>query len=193
MMGEILLYYIYKHTFPNGKVYIGMTENPLKRFGIDGTGYKYNVPMNADIEKYGWDNIKTEILKGGLSLEEAQQQEKEFILAYNSEDIAFGYNQTNYKKSILEIKGKEIDRSKKLDKKPIFPWGKNINFTKFIKSEIDYIRNNGNLSEMQSAVFELRVKGLSLEECAKEIGMSVSTIKRTNGELRKKIKKLMDD
>ena len=33
-------YSVYKHTFPNGKVYIGITkQNPLKRWR-NGTGYK---------------------------------------------------------------------------------------------------------------------------------------------------------
>lgn len=184
---------IYKHTFPNGKVYIGMTESPTKRFGTDGIGYKSNVPMYNDIEKYGWENIKTEILKCGLSLEEAQQQEKEFILAYNSEDSSFGYNQTNYRKMLMDTIGKKIEKKKNPERKPITPWGSNLDFSKFIKPEIDYIRDNGNLNEIQYKVFELRVKGMSLEQCAKEIGMSLATIKRANAELRKKIKRLMQN
>lgn len=162
-----ILYCIYKHTFPNGKVYIGMTENPYVRFGTEGVNYENNKPMFDDIEKYGWENIKTEILKSGLSVEDFQQKEKEFILAYNSEDLNFGYNRTNYKQAILNIKGKEIDKTNKPDKKPIIPWGSNMNLNKLIEPEIEYILNNGNLNERQRLIFELRVRGISLEQCAK--------------------------
>ncbi|MBD5543720.1 MAG: hypothetical protein HDR01_05635 [Lachnospiraceae bacterium] len=190
-MNELFPYCIYKHTFPNGKVYIGMTEIPNIRFGTDGTGYKNNVPMYEDIKKYGWNNVETEILKNGLSLEEAQQQEREFIIAYNSEDSQIGYNQTSLRKTILNTKGEVIDKGKKPDKKPITPWGSNMDYKKFVKSEVEYIQENGNFTKIQNEVFELRVKGMSLEQCAKEIGVSISTINRTSAELRKKIKKIM--
>lgn len=76
-------YYIYKHTFPNNKVYIGKTCcKPKYRWGIDGKRYWHNKEMYEDIQKFGWDNIKHEILYDGLTNEEASQKEYELVEEY---------------------------------------------------------------------------------------------------------------
>ena len=86
---------MYKHTFPNGKVYIGITscDDPNKRWQ-DGYGY-YEQPFiyNA-IQKYGWYNVEHEILFDSLTWEEAKQKEIELIASYKSNDREFGYNLT---------------------------------------------------------------------------------------------------
>ena len=72
-------YCIYKHTFPNGRVYIGAThQNPLDRWQ-GGYGYKSASEMYEDILKYGWKNIRHEILDEGLNQEEALKVEKDLI------------------------------------------------------------------------------------------------------------------
>ena len=74
------LYYIYKHTFPNNKVYIGKTCcKPEYRWGINGKRYWHNKEMYKDIQKFGWGNIKHEILFQNLSKEEASQIEYELV------------------------------------------------------------------------------------------------------------------
>lgn len=84
-------YCVYKHTSPSGKVYIGITsQNPIRRWK-NGLGYKNQVFFNA-IQKYGWENIKHEILFSGLSKEEAELKEIELIKSYRSTDFRFGYN-----------------------------------------------------------------------------------------------------
>lgn len=89
------MYCVYKHTFPNEKVYIGITSlNPLKRWGPNGNGYRGQVVFNA-ILKYGWDNIKHEILYSELTKEEAEQKEIELIAEYKSNQREFGYNIEN--------------------------------------------------------------------------------------------------
>ena len=52
-------YIVYKHTFPNNKVYIGITQqNPEKRWK-KGLGYdSHQTLMKRAIKKYGWNNIK---------------------------------------------------------------------------------------------------------------------------------------
>ena len=95
-------YSVYRHTFPNGKVYIGITkQNPVKRWN-NGNGYlgkvneKYKQPKIANaIVKYGWENIKHEILHYGLSKEEAEEKEIELIAIYKSNNKEFGYNIAN--------------------------------------------------------------------------------------------------
>ena len=87
-------YYVYKHTCPNGKVYIGITKNrPSVRWGKNGNGYKnHHAHFYSAIQKYGWDNISHEILFDGLTKEEACQKEIELISEYKSNEPQYGYN-----------------------------------------------------------------------------------------------------
>lgn len=86
-------YCVYKHTSPSGKVYIGITSISVnKRWGKDGKGYAKSPKFYLAIEKYGWDNIKHEILFTHLSKEEACAKEIELIAQYNSTNGSYGYN-----------------------------------------------------------------------------------------------------
>lgn len=85
-------YVVYKHTCPNGKVYIGITQqNPLTRWA-SGFGYQTQIYFWRAIVKYGWINIKHEILYEGLTEEAAKATEIQLIKEYNSQDINCGYN-----------------------------------------------------------------------------------------------------
>ncbi len=83
---------VYKHTCPNGKVYIGITslEPPMR--WRNGYGYKGNRHFWNAILKHGWDNIEHEILYSNLTKEEACQKEIELIAKYKSNDPDYGYN-----------------------------------------------------------------------------------------------------
>lgn len=85
-------YYVYKHTSPTNKVYIGITRvKPIYRWR-NGKGYEECPRMYRAIKKYGWDNFKHEILFENLTKEEAEQKEIDLIAFYNSTDERFGYN-----------------------------------------------------------------------------------------------------
>ena len=87
-------YTIYKHTTPSNKIYIGITSrNPIKRWN-NGNGYRKNIHFFRAIVKYGWNNIKHEILYTDLTEKEAKTKEIELIAQYNSTNINFGYNIT---------------------------------------------------------------------------------------------------
>lgn len=90
-------YCVYIHIFPNEKTYIGITcQNPKYRWRHDGTGYKPKKKNSSRmwnaILKYGWDNIKHEILYKNLTKEDACQKEIELIALYQSNNKKFGYN-----------------------------------------------------------------------------------------------------
>lgn len=86
-------YFVYKHTFPNGKVYIGITSQKyITHRWQSGKGYKNQEMMYNAILKYGWDNIKHEILFENLTQEEAFEKEKYLIKAYRSDERKYGYN-----------------------------------------------------------------------------------------------------
>lgn len=85
-------YCVYKHTSPSNKVYIGITSlEPRKRW-LNGKGYIKNKYFYRAIEKYGWENIKHEILFNGLTKEEACQKEIELINLFKSNQKEYGYN-----------------------------------------------------------------------------------------------------
>ncbi len=89
------MYSVYKHTCPNGKVYIGITGGDVNDRWKNGLGYKRNEHFYRAIEKYGWENINHEILAENLTKEEAEQLEIELILKYESSNKLYGYNCTN--------------------------------------------------------------------------------------------------
>lgn len=89
-------YVVYKHTAPNGKVYIGITcRKPTYRYGKGGKKYVGCPLFWSAIQKYGWENIKHEILFTGLTQQEAEQKEIELIQQYRSNDFEYGYNLDN--------------------------------------------------------------------------------------------------
>ena len=89
-------YYVYMHVNTiNQKKYIGLTSKiPSKRWGKNGSGYRYNKQpaFNRAIEKYGWDSFEHVVLFEGLSKEEACEKEIEYIEKYKTQDPEFGYN-----------------------------------------------------------------------------------------------------
>ena len=114
-------YYVYIHTFPNGKVYIGITsQKPTTRWGRDGKGYrrkqkgKWVQPLMAKaILKYGWDNIKHEVLFEGLTKEEAEAKEIELIAFYRSNQPDYGYNMESGGHVTSCMKGKKLSEETK--------------------------------------------------------------------------------
>lgn len=89
-------YCVYIHTFPNGKVYVGITgDPPHRRWKSDGYGYHSQRLIYNAIKKYGWDNIEHEIVASNLTKEEACNFEMLLIRAFNSTDHRFGYNIDN--------------------------------------------------------------------------------------------------
>ena len=86
------MFYVYKHTCPNSKVYIGMTENEPERRWQGGHAYHRNTKFFSAIVKYGWDNIKHEILSLHESKEDALQAEAAQIALHNATLPHFGYN-----------------------------------------------------------------------------------------------------
>ncbi len=83
---------VYKHTAPNGKVYIGITGQKPKYRWNNGNGYKENKHFYSAIRKYRWKNIKHEILETGLTKEQACAKEIEYITYYDSANRDKGYN-----------------------------------------------------------------------------------------------------
>lgn len=83
---------VYKHTAPNGKVYIGITgQKPEYRWN-NGNGYIENKHFYSAIRSYKWENFKHDILETGLTKEQACAKEIELIAKYDSANREKGYN-----------------------------------------------------------------------------------------------------
>lgn len=88
------MYSVYRHTTPSGRVYIGITRQRPEARWQRGWGYYTNLVFFRAINKYGWDNIKHEVLMEGLTENEAKQAEIELIAKHNATDRRYGYNIT---------------------------------------------------------------------------------------------------
>lgn len=86
------MYVVYKHTTPSGKVYIGITKRKPEYRWNHGNGYKNNEHFYRAILKYGWDNIKHEIVENGLTKKQACDLEIKLIAKYDAANPRKGYN-----------------------------------------------------------------------------------------------------
>lgn len=87
-------YSVYVHTSPNGKKYVGITSLRPKDRWKGGSAYKTNAHFTSAIKKYGWKNIKHDVLFTGMSMRQACDKEIELIAALETKDKRFGYNKT---------------------------------------------------------------------------------------------------
>lgn len=89
-------YCVYIHKCINGKIYIGITNNTIRRWRNKGIEYKPKKentrPFWNAIIKYGWENFEHLIIEENLNENEAKEKEKYYIKKYNSRDREIGYN-----------------------------------------------------------------------------------------------------
>ncbi len=171
-------YSVYKHTLPNGKVYIGITcKKPNDRWK-NGKGYINQVRFYNAINKYGWENIKHEVLFEGLTKDQAEQKEIELIAEYKSNQREYGYNIANG--GLLNIPTQDVIekiRKAKLGKK----------HTKKHKEKISASMRGRILSVEHKEHLSIKFKGRKMSQAAKE-KMRLSHLgKKMTAENRQKI------
>ena len=86
------MYYIYCHTFPNGKRYVGITRTSPKRRWGDGRNYSTCPLVYRAIQKYGWENVTHEIIDTAESKEDAENKERYYICEFMTNYPEHGYN-----------------------------------------------------------------------------------------------------
>lgn len=110
-------YVVYRHLFPNGKSYIGITcAKPYTRRWRAGSAYYSQPKVYRAIMKYGWENVKHEILYENVNVEDANRLEQKMIKKFNS--VSNGYNVSTggggtYGIPCSEEKKKRISRANK--------------------------------------------------------------------------------
>lgn len=150
---QVRNYCVYMHTFPNGKRYIGLTGeiNPQDRWK-NGRNYRNNPYMTRAVEKYGWNNIKHEIVFAGLTKQEAEEKEKMLIAFFNSNNPGNGYNITSggecVGKHSIESRRKMSEAKKRQSADPEYrkrlseahkghvPWSKGIKMSDEFKTKV---------------------------------------------------------
>lgn len=94
-------YIVYMHIFPNDKKYVGVTcKTPNGRWeGGCGYSQEHQPIMYNAIQKYGWENVRHEILYENLTRDEALCLEKELIAKHRTNckryGCEYGYNMTD--------------------------------------------------------------------------------------------------
>lgn len=77
-------YWVYEITTPNGMVYVGMSSYKYTCQRWQPSLYKRK-SLYPYIEEFGWDVLKKEVIKDGLTKEEAFQFEDSLIRKYKGE------------------------------------------------------------------------------------------------------------
>lgn len=86
------MYSVYLLRFPDNRVYVGSTSQPLRSRWNNGNGYRFNQEMWEEIKTHGWENIEKVVVADGLSKTEASAIEQKTIALYRSSTTAFGFN-----------------------------------------------------------------------------------------------------
>ena len=84
---------LYRHITPSGKVYIGITSQKPEYRWNNGNGYLHSgkTKFKSSILKYGWDNIKHEVLFTNLDEDTAKKLEVELIRHYKNLGISLNH------------------------------------------------------------------------------------------------------
>lgn len=162
---------VYKHTAPNGKVYIGITsQKPTYRWS-NGMKYSDQPLFFSAIVKYGWINFAHEIIADGLTYEEAADTETKMIAECKSAEYEYGYNISG---------GAAVFHTESFEKKPMSEAtkaAKRIKQSEAIKRSwqdpdvrkrrLDGLKENAKKPEYRKSVSDGLKKSLASEEARK--------------------------
>ena len=169
--------YLYVHTLPNGKRYVGIADDYEMRWD-NGNGYKNNENFYSDIKFFGWDNIKHEIIECFEKREDAEFYESLYIILFDTENNDMGYNNTKIKENLLKKyrEKSEIKSKKKSKKYKEYTTEEQDTIAKFNMpwTALSVVINEWIFSERSRKMLKRRLyDGVSYNELAKEFNMSV--------------------
>lgn len=187
-------YSVYKHTFPNGKVYIGITSQKPKKRWKNGYGYlekkngQYSQPLMAKaILKYGWENVAHEILFSNITYEEAIVKEKELIKRHNSNNSNYGYNLTNGGEGSI---GRIVKEETKRKIKNSISGNKHPNYGKHLSDETKRKIGNANKNKEYPTGEKHNRYGKHLSEETKQKLREINKGKHHTEETKNKLREL---
>ena len=174
--------YLYVHTAPNGKRYVGIAENINQRWKVDGNGYEDNERFYDDILLYGWENIKHEIIDCFEDRHEAEKHEALYILMFNTESPENGYNRTKIKEHLVRKYQKRTKADFKVKSKKYSEYTKdqqdiirkyNMPWSSLALVIDEWIYNERDRKMMKRKIHD----GISFEQLALEFDLSVTQSK----------------
>lgn len=179
------IYTVYRHIAPNGKIYVGITsKKPNKRWN-GGLGYLNNEYFHRAILKYGWDNIKHEILFTDLTKEQAERKEIELIAFYKSDQKEYGFNIQHGGSS----NGKHAEETKikiGLANKGRHPWTYGNHHSDETKAKISEFHKGSHLSVETKQKISIALKGRKQDsEVVKQRAESNRGKKRTEEQCKR--------
>lgn len=171
--------YVYKITLPNDKVYIGSKQ--ATQFDEKYWGSSCNYFYWEDLEKFGKENCKREILYEADSLEELLEKEQSLIEEYGlfpktynlttrakSQKFGFRFSEETKKKMSLSHKNQkpsqksiEITRKRNLENNPM----KNLETSKKVAKAL----TGRKLSEETKNKIRLNCKGGAVKGCKHKV------------------------
>lgn len=129
------MYKVYCLTFPDGKKYIGMSRQDLRRRWRHGDGYK-GQPVNEAIIKYGWEKVKHEVLYDGLTKEEAEEKEKELIKLYQTQTNGYNVEEGGDSSPMAEESKEKLREKRKEYFKTHTHWNTGRHWSEEVKAKI---------------------------------------------------------
>ena len=167
-------FYVYIHTCPNGKKYVGITTtNPKERWGLNGAKYKSNKHFYRAIQKYDWNNISHQVFEVD-TLKEMYYLEKYLIAYYQTNKNEFGYNKSSggevssagchrseeIRKKISESqKGRHLSIETRHKMKGRIPWNKGKTISEETKKKISITNKGKHCSEEVKIKISESLKG----------------------------------
>ena len=80
---------VYEHISPSGKIYVGITNQPIKKRWKNGLGYVNSRYFFGAIIKYGWVNFKHIVIATSLGEATAKNMEKDLIAFNKAKGISY--------------------------------------------------------------------------------------------------------
>ena len=171
------MYYVYVHTVPNGKIYIGQAKDVAARWA-NGEGYITNRAFYKDITIYGWNKIKHEIVAVFQDREAAEKLEAVLIALMKSENKEYGYNQTKiYDDAIKRYTARVPSEAISLEA-PMAEEGFFEAFNLPVAACKEMIEQWIFNEKHREIIRRRLIDGISYPELSKELGMSVRQLKR---------------
>lgn len=151
-------YKVYCLTFPDGKKYVGMTKQDIRRRWRKGKGYE-GQPVYDAIMACGWENIKHEILFTCETKEEAEAKEIELISTLNARENGYNIAYGGDSSPMAEETKEKLRQGRKKYYKTHEHWHAGGHWSEEVKAKISKSHTGKHLSESHKEKLSKRFSG----------------------------------
>ena len=151
-------YKVYCLTFPDGKKYVGMTKQDIRRRWRKGKGYE-GQPVYDAIMAWGWENIKHEILFTCETKEEAEAKEIELISTLNTRENGYNVAYGGDSSPLAEETKEKLRQGRKEYYKTHEHWNTGRHWSEEVKAKLSKAHIGKKMSEEQRQKLKGRLAG----------------------------------